>query len=147
MSTRIITSWRSRAGSPVTTAGCGSTSMRDPAIGRRLGQRRGPVGGDVAEVHGHAVELDRARVGARQQQQVLDDRGHVADLVVDVVERGPDLATGWSRWRSRCSTLLRMTVSGVRSSWLASAAKSRWRRSADRWLASDSRIGTSARRA
>ena len=39
-----------------------------------------------------------------------------------------------SRWRDRCSTLLRMTVSGVRSSWLASAANSRWRRSAARWL-------------
>ena len=30
LSTRIITSWRSRAGSPATTAGCGSTSTRTP---------------------------------------------------------------------------------------------------------------------
>ena len=34
-----------------------------------------------------------------------------------------------------------MTVSGVRSSWLASAANSRWRRSARRCAASESRIG------
>ena len=30
LSTRIITSWRSRAGSPATTAGCGSTTTRTP---------------------------------------------------------------------------------------------------------------------
>ena len=30
LSTRIITSWRRRAGSPATTAGCGSTSTRTP---------------------------------------------------------------------------------------------------------------------
>ena len=114
----------------------------------RLAQRRRAVGGDVAEVDRHALELDGARVGAGQQQQVLDDRGHVVDLVVDVVERGRrPSSTGSLRCRRRCSTLLRMTVSGVRSSWLASAANSRWRRSAVRWLASDSRIGTSARRA
>ncbi len=59
----------------------------------------------------------------------------------------PTWLTGSSWWRFRYSTLLRTTVSGVRSSWLASAAKSRWRRRARRWLASDSRIGTSARRA
>ena len=38
-----------------------------------------------------------------------------------------------------------MTVSGVRSSWLASAANSRCRRSATRCASSDWRIGTSAR--
>ena len=95
-----------------------------------------------------ALELDRARVGPGEQQQVLDERGQVADLGVDVVERRADLAdrlvpvapTG----ARRCSG---STVSGVRSSWLASAANSRWRRRAARWAASDSRIGTSARRA
>ena len=59
----------------------------------------------------------------------------------------PTAATGSARCRSRYSTLLRMTVSGVRSSWLASAANSRWRRREARWLVRDSRIGTRARRA
>ena len=120
----------------------------DAPVGRGLAHRRRAVGGDVAEVDRHVLELDGARVGAGQQQQVLDDRGHVADLVVDVLERGADRRRPARRGgAARCSTLLRMTVSGVRSSWLASAANSRWRRSAVRWLASDSRIGTSARRA
>ena len=57
----------------------------------------------------------------------------------------PTVATGSSRWRSRSSTLARMTVSGVRNSCDASAANSRWRCRASRWATSDWRIGTSAR--
>ena len=120
----------------------------DTAVGGRLAERRGAVGRDVAEVDRHVLELDRARIRAGQQQQVLDDRGHVADLVVDVLERRADRARparpDGAAGSRRCSG---STVSGVRSSWLASAANSRWRRSAARWLVSDSRIGTSARRA
>ena len=90
LSTRIITSWRSRAGSPVTTAGCGSTSTRTPRSVGGLRERRRAVGGDVAEVDRHVLELDRARIRPREQQQVLDDRGHVVHLVVDVLERRAD---------------------------------------------------------
>ena len=62
----------------------------DAPVRGGLAHRRRPVGGDVAEVDRHVLERDRARVGAGQQQQVLDDRGHVADLVVDVLERRAD---------------------------------------------------------
>ena len=102
------------------------------AVGGRLGEGGGAVGHDVAEVDRHPLELDGARVRAREQQEVLDDRRHVADLVVDVLEGRADLGDRLVAVPPRCSTLLRMTVSGVRSSWLASAAKSRWRRSAAR---------------
>ena len=90
LSTRIITSWRSRAGSPATTAGCGSTTTRTPRSVAGLPIAGRAVGGDVAEVDRHVLERDRPRVGAGEQQQVLDDRGHVADLVIDVLERRAD---------------------------------------------------------
>ena len=62
----------------------------DAAVGRGLAHRRRAVGGDVAEVDRDVLERHRARIGAGEQQQVLDDRGHVADLVVDVLERRAD---------------------------------------------------------
>ena len=71
---------------------CGLRVDLDPdaAVGRRLAHRGGAVGGDVAEVELHVLQLHRPRIGAREQEQVLDDRGHVADLVVDVLERRAD---------------------------------------------------------
>ena len=148
LSTRIVTSWRSRAGSPVTIAGCGSTSIVTPRVGRGLGHRGRAVGRDVAEVDRHVARgrprpnrSGPAAAGPRPARSCGRPRRRC--------RRAPSRpgATGWSWWRLRCSTLLRTTVSGVRSSWLASAANSRWRRSAERWFASDSRIGTRARRA
>ena len=66
----------------------------DAPIRRRLAHRRGAVGRDVAEIDRDVLERDGARVRAREQQQVLDDRGHVGHLVVDVDERGADLRDG-----------------------------------------------------
>ena len=58
------------------------------APGARRGHHRGGrVGGDVAQLDRLERQVERARVGAREQQQVLDQRGQVADLGVDVVER------------------------------------------------------------
>ena len=106
LSTRIITSWRRRAGSPDTTAGCGSTSTRTPRSVAGLPSAWCAVGRDVAEVDRHVFELHRARIRPRQEQQVLDDRGHVPDLLVDVLERGADrldrLACGGARGSRRC---------------------------------------------
>ena len=42
LSTRIITSWRSRAGSPVTTAGCGSTAIATPPSAAGLASADAP---------------------------------------------------------------------------------------------------------
>ena len=41
----------------------------------------------IAEVDRDVLQRHRPRIGAGEQQEVLDDRGHVADLVVDVGER------------------------------------------------------------
>ena len=62
----------------------------DAAIGRGLAHRRGAIGRDVAEIDRDALQRHGPRIGAGEQQQVLDDRGHVADLVIDVLERGTD---------------------------------------------------------
>ena len=114
---------------------------------RGLDEGRGSVGRDATDVDWPPLQGDRARIRAGQQEQVLDQRGQVLDLGIDVVD-GLDEGLDWlGAMPSQMSTELRMTVRGVRSSWLASAANSRWRRSAARWLASELRIGTSARRA
>ncbi len=62
----------------------------DAAIRGRLAQGGGAVGGHVAEVERHALQLDRARIGPGEEQEVLDDRGHVGHFVVDVLERRAD---------------------------------------------------------
>ena len=97
---------------------------------------------------GMPLERHGAGVRAGEEQQVVDQRGEVGRprrRCRRARRRTPRPAR--SRWRCRCSTEERMTVSGVRSSWLASAANSRWRRRATRCASSDWRIGTSARRA
>ena len=66
----------------------------DASVGRGLAHRRRAVGGHVTQVDRDVLERDGARIGAGEQQQVLHDRGHVADLVVDVLERGADRADG-----------------------------------------------------
>ena len=83
----------------------------------RLGERRGGVGGNVAEIERQPVERDGAGVGAGEEQQVVDERGQVLDLRPDVVEGVADRARpARRRWRRRCSSEARTTVSGVRSS-------------------------------
>ena len=59
----------------------------DARARRGLTSGAGAVGGDVAEIDRRAGQGDRAGVGAGEQQEVLDERGQVADLGVDVVER------------------------------------------------------------
>ena len=66
----------------------------DPAVGRGLAHRRGAVGRHVAEVDRDVLQRHGPRIGAGEQQQVLDDRGHVADLVIDVLERRADRRDG-----------------------------------------------------
>ena len=92
LSTRIITSCRRRAGSPVTTAGCGSTSTWTPRSDAGLVRADAPSAATSPRSTGRcsssmAPESDRA-----SRSRSFDDRGHVADLVVDVLERGADLA-------------------------------------------------------
>ena len=121
----------------------------DPHAGVRRGlrQRCGGLGGDVVELERNPLERDGAGVGAGEQEQVVDERGELLDLGVDVGEGVPDLAHRAGGVPPQELDRAPMTVNGVRSSWLASAANSRWRRSAARCPASESRIGTSARRA
>ena len=72
-----------------------------------------------------APESDRAR---RSRSSTSEVRWSTSASMSS--SASPTSLTGSSALRRRCSTELRMTVSGVRSSWLASAANSRWRRSA-----------------
>ncbi len=53
-------------------------------------QRRGPGRRDVAQVDRHPLEGDRAGVGPGQQQEVVDHRRQVVDLVADVDQGGAD---------------------------------------------------------
>ena len=116
-STRIITSRRSARRIASADRCCGSTWIRTPDRSR-LAHRRGAVRGDVTEVDRDPIERDRTGIRTSQQEQVLDDRGHVGDLVSTSLSAVSTAATGSARCRSRRSTLLRITVSGVRNSWL-----------------------------
>ena len=92
LSTRIITSWRRRAASPVTTTGCGSTSTRTPRSAAGLASAVDPSATTSPRSTGIRSSSIAPGVGAREEQEVLDHRRHVADLVVDVLEGGADLA-------------------------------------------------------
>ncbi len=52
----------------------------------RLGQGRGRVGGDIAQVDRATLERYRTGVRTGKQQQVVDEGGQVVDLRADVVE-------------------------------------------------------------
>ncbi len=62
----------------------------DTAVRRGLGHRRRSIRSDVAKIDRNPLEGDRARIGPGEQQQILHDRGHVANLVIDILERGAD---------------------------------------------------------
>src|SRR5258705_7200723 len=56
----------------------------------RLGQRRGRVGRDIAEIDRAPLERDRTGVRTRKQKQVVDEGGQVVDLRADIVKRLAD---------------------------------------------------------
>ena len=62
----------------------------DAPVGGGLAHRRGAIGGDVAQVDRHVLERHGPGVGPGEEEQVLDDGGHVPDLVVDVLEGRAD---------------------------------------------------------
>ena len=72
-----MTSWRSRAGSPVDRGRLGIHLDPHARGGRGLGHGGRGLGGDVVEVERDALERHRARVGAGEQEQVVDERGEV----------------------------------------------------------------------
>ena len=147
LSTRIMTSWRSRAGSPATTAGCGIDHDPDAAVGGRLAQRRRAVGGDVAEVDGTcssatAPESERASSSRSSTIAVMwrtsssmsssadaDRRDGLVPVALEVLDAAPDDGQRRPQLVARVGRELALAAQG------------------GRWLASDSRIGTSARRA
>ena len=86
LSTRMVTSWRRRSGSPVTGAGSGSSTTVHAAFLTERRQHRSRVRGDVAEVERNSFYLDDARVGPGQEQHVLDQGGHVPYLGLDVAQ-------------------------------------------------------------
>ena len=92
LSTRMVTTWRSRSASPDD-----HHRLRVDLDVDAPGARRAtswPTAASAAtspSSTGWRVRSSAPEVGARQQQQVLHERGQVADLGVDVVERGADL--------------------------------------------------------
>ena len=84
------------------------------------------------------VEVRGPGVGPSEREKIVDEGAQPDRLRIDGVQRAGDSATRASGcWRTR-ATPARITASGVRSSWLVSAANSRWRRS-------EARMGTRAR--
>ena len=57
-----------------------SISRRRPASAERARASRDDRRGELAQVHRRAQQLERALVGARERQEVLDDRAHALDL-------------------------------------------------------------------
>ena len=94
LSTRMVTTWRSRSGSPDDHHRLRVDLDAHTPGGRGRHHRERGIGGDVAQLDRLEGHVQRPRVGARQEQQVLHQRGEVADLRVDVVERGAHLRDG-----------------------------------------------------
>ena len=141
LSTRMTTSWRSRAVSAM--SGTGSASIEIATLRAVATPASSPtrVEGQVPEVGRPQLELDGAGIRPREDEQVVDEGRQPVGPGLDVVDGIADLGDGLVAMAAevgrRCPST---TARGVRSSWLASAANSRWRRIA-------SRIGTSARSA
>ena len=126
LSTRFQTARRRSSRSPEThTSGRGPAHL-DPVGGHPQGVAV-HVGQHVVEPEGPLGRPCRRRLQPGQGQQVADQRLHPAQLGEDVAQRlhpvSPLRAPGT---RARNSTLVRIAVSGVRSSWEASATKRRW---------------------
>ena len=126
LSSRLVTA-RSRPGPSPTTYQGASLDVEGQAGRAAADPRDHPV-----DELGQVDRLDHVgqRLVAGQLDQVADQRGQLLDLGVHVVEQlGPRLAAAARRrsastWLSR-SRLVRSEVSGVRSSWPASATS--WR--------------------
>jgi hypothetical protein len=99
--------------------------------GHRHRRRRGRAASPRSTPGGDA----RAGIRAREQQRVIDERGHPGDLGVGVVGRPADLAHrlvgGAAGTRRSRTTSAAFTARGWRD------ANSRWRRRARRWAAGD----------
>ena len=126
LSSRLVTARSRAAASPVTHHGSACRSKLQAA-----GPPAYPLHGPLDDLR--EVDLPPARPGpgslAGQLGEVADQRGELLDLELHVVEQlGPGLGRtarpGRSAWVSR-SRLVRSEVSGVRSSWPASATS--WR--------------------
>ena len=137
---RTVDARRCRAG----CRGCGASASGSPRTvtgPSTLGDARAAA---AAPPRGHdRVQADRplgrrARALALQRQQVADQPLQPRRVAL----RGRPATSGSTPWRARNSTLPASEVSGVRSSWLASARK---RRSRSRAASSAASIPFSAR--
>ena len=99
--------------------------MRDELSARRRpapGLPRAPPRSRPAPATGLELEAERIRLGAGQEQQVVDQPAHLLGLLDDARQGlAIVLRPGLARLRSVTSASPRRTVKGVRSSWLTSA--------------------------
>jgi hypothetical protein len=82
----LATTWIRRARSPKTTAGSWPAELQRQRVAAGFDQRMylfGGAGDHAADVDRFLLELDHAAGHARDVQQVVDQRGHVADLAPD----------------------------------------------------------------
>ncbi len=145
LSTRIVTSCRRRSGSPSTTAGSGSATRATPRSA--ASDVSGPAASTATSARSTGTcssSIVPASVRARRRRSSTRAARWVVSASMSS-RAVPTSATGWPALRRRSVTLVRITVSGVRSSWLALAANSRWRRRAASRRSIAPRIGTSAR--
>ena len=145
LSSRSTTSCSSRSASPFTLTGEISRPIVTPTWSGQRSHRIDRKGGGLGQVGLHQVNLGSVGVGTSEDEQLVDERGDPVEARLDLVDRRrPLVASGGVRAglraidRPQQLDVPRMIASGVRSSWLASAVNSRWRRS-------ESRMGTSAR--
>jgi hypothetical protein len=146
LSTRIITSCRSLLGSPSSIAGSGIDLDVHVA---RLGRQPSADAASDATSPGqlHPLERHRPRVRAGEQRQVVDHRGQVRDLGVDVVQRLARLAH--RPFRVTGEVLDRRPDHGQRRPQLVARVRGELALAAERGPLGgrESRIGTSARSA
>ena len=87
LASRLVTTWWIRCSSPTTSTEDSGSDSRQLVVGR---QHAG-IGDGLDEEAGQVDGLARQRaagVEAGQQQQVLDQRGHPARLLLDLGQRG-----------------------------------------------------------
>ena len=87
LSVRIVTSWRRRTGSPSSVAGVASRTRCTSRWRASVPRPSRAAAATSARSTGMCFQLDHARVGPGQQEERLDQLGHVVDRGPRVVDR------------------------------------------------------------
>ena len=123
LSTRLVTSCRSRDGSPATVAGFPtSAASRMPRSSARGSNISATSPADAGQIDRLPPDVDLAGIGPCQQQQAVDEGRQPLALLAERREDVPVFLRVRGFWRAT-STAARMAASGLLSSCEASAVK------------------------